>query len=52
MCYTVVRSDVWGGERTSMAAEDGQRITDENRSEGMAIGEETSRAPAVNSQHL
>jgi len=38
-------------ERTSMAAEDGRRIT-ENLSEGMAIGEETSRAPAVNSQHL
>jgi len=30
-----------------MAAEDGRRITEENRSEGMAIGEETSRAPAV-----
>jgi len=29
-------------ERTSMGAEDGRRITDENLSEGMAIGEETS----------
>jgi len=35
-----------------MAAEDGRRITDENRSEGMAIGEETLQSPAVNSQHL
>jgi len=30
------------GERTSMGAEDGRRITDENLSKGMAIGEETS----------
>jgi len=35
-----------------MTAEDGRRITDENRSKGMAIGEETLRAPAVNTQHL
>jgi len=40
------------GERTSMADEDERRITDENLSEGMAIGAKTSRAPAVNSQRL
>jgi len=31
-------------------SDDGRRITYEKPSEGMAIGEETSRAPAVNSQ--
>jgi len=37
---------------TSMVDEDERRITDENLSEGMTIGAETSRAPAVNSQRL
>jgi len=35
-----------------MVDEDERSITDDNLSEGMAIGAETSRAPAVNSQHL
>jgi len=35
-----------------MAADYERRITDENLSEGTAIGAETSRAPAVSSQRL
>jgi len=46
-----IGSGGWG-ERTSMVDEDERRIRDENLSEGMAIGAETLRAPAVNSQRL
>jgi len=35
-----------------MVDEDERRITDENLREGMAIGAETSCAPAVKSQRL